>query len=406
MRKTHLRLVATFFLLLTLFAVLPPQTAAFQYIHYWRINFTGFLEVSGNQSLPILPYWNYIGNQSWQTCEHLHFDMTHNNETIEPIEIITDLDGNPQLVLNITTPLEPNDTLTWHDEWLITVSNQRPRLPQIYIDQSGDVEEIGELMEPEDYDRYTRGTTLWKTWNQSLVNISQDIRNSLPLEVHNNTLALVHAAIRWIQNNIQQSVGLSEPQYPEETIVSKIGDCDDQSNLLITFLRIFNIPCYLMTGHWFQDGASTDGFLWGSVEENAFFYINWKNAVGHGWAMVYVPPWGWLPFDLTAAGYGVDPANTYYESLYASSLPFVTLWQIVVTDYIQERRTEKLDLFTFELHRIEYEEWITLGSIPIADFQYFITNIATLVALIGTLSLFGCVIGIALRRQRKEKPQQ
>jgi len=70
------------------------------------------------------------------------------------------------------------------------------------------------------------------------------------------------------------------------------------------------------------------------------------------------------------------------------------------------RFLHSLDLFTFELHRIEYEEWISLGSIPIADFQYFLTNVATLIALIGTLALFGCIIGIALWRRRKEAPKQ
>jgi hypothetical protein len=406
MRKSRLKLVALSFLFLTLFAMLPPQIAAFQYVHYWRVNFSGYIEVAGNQSILIYPYWNYFDNQTWQTSEQLSFSMIHNNESIKPTEINTDLDGNPQLVLNLTRPLNPNDTLTWYEEWLFTVSNRRPRLPQISTNHSGDINEIGEIFEFEEYDRYTRGTTLWKTWNQSLLDIAHEIRNGLSIELQNNTLALVYATIQWIQSNIRRSFGVSEPQYPEETIVSGIGDCDDQSNLLITFLRIYNIPCYLMTGHWFQDGASTNGFLWGSVEDNAFLYVNWRNGVGHGWAMVFVPPWGWLPFDLTVGNHGVDPANTYYESLYASNSPFVTLWQVVVSDYIQEHRTEKLDLFTFQLHRIEYEEWITLGSIPIADMEYFITNVATLLALIITLALFVCLVGLALRHRPKEEPRK
>ncbi|MFX0167830.1 MAG: transglutaminase domain-containing protein [Candidatus Hodarchaeota archaeon] len=398
--------IVTLLLLLILLALVPHPTSAFQYVHHWRVSFSGSLIVSGNQSLPITAYWDYIGNTSWQTCEQLNFDFSYNNQSIEPIGFGTDSDGNPRIRLNLTTTLLPQDRIRWEEEWLFTVLDHRPSLPVISVIQSGTLDDIEDQIGTDDYLWYTRGTSLWKTWNSSLVDIAMDVQRSLANATQDNVLALVYSAIRWIQSNIIRSTGITEPQYPEETIVSQIGDCDDQSNLLIALLRILRIPCYLTTGHWFQDGARTNGFIWGSIAEEAYLYVDWKNAIGHGWAMVYVPPWGWLPFDLTASGVGVEPSKTYYESLYASNLPFVQLWQIVATDYIATRRTEYANLFAYQLHRTDFQEWTSLGSIPLVDFAYFATNVATLIALIGTLSLLSCLVGFAIRRQPREESEQ
>ncbi|MFX0078480.1 MAG: transglutaminase family protein [Candidatus Hermodarchaeota archaeon] len=405
MRKNRLWQIAVFLLLIFLLALPPHRVNSFQYFHYWRVTFSGSIEVHGNESLPISSFWNYVGNRSWQTCEQLSFNMVHNSQTIVPTEIGEDIDGNPSLGLEIGPLLEPNDTLQWEEEWLFTVSDRRPSLPQISIEQSGSIEDVEPLIGTEDYLRYTAGTTLWKTWNQSLLDLAQDIREGLPEESQNNILALVYAAIAWIQANITRSTGVTEPQYPEETVVSQMGDCDDQSNLLITLMRIHNIPCYLLTGHWFQNAARTLGYLWGSVEEDAYLYVDWQNSNGHGWAMIYVPPWGWLPFDLIAAEPGSDPIDTYYNSLYATGGPFVTLWQIVASDYIAEQRTEKAELFAHQLHRVEEEVWHSLGSLPIIDNQYLTTNVATILALTTTLTLLTSLVVVAYRRQPEEAPE-
>jgi hypothetical protein len=300
--------------------------------------------------------------------------------------------------------LEPEAVLRWDEEWLFTVANRRPPIPHISILQSGNLEDIEGQIGIDDYLRYTQSTSLWKTWNHSLIEIAQTIQDDLPEEQRYNALALVYATIQWIQNTISRSGGITEPQYPEETIVSQVGDCDDQSNLLIALLRIFNIPSYLATGHWFQDGARTNGFVWGSVNENAYRYVDYQNSVGHGWTMVFVPPWGWLPFDLFTLGPGADPASAYTDSLFASNLPFVTLWQIVASDYIGERRVQHDNLFTYEVHHIELDEWTSLGSVPIIDAEYIATNMVTLIALIITLGFLIFLVGLAIRGQSKEKP--
>jgi len=332
--------------------------------------------------------------------------MSYNNEAITYTEMGIDVDGNPRLTLNLTSPLDPQDVLVWEEEWAFTVLDRRPPLPQISVEQSGHLDEIEELLGIDDYFWYTRATQLWKKGNATLIDLAQNIRDGLPEARQNNVLALIYATIRWIQTNIYRSSGVTDPQYPEEIITSQIGDCDDQSNLLICLLRIFNIPSYLMTGHWFQEGTRTNGFIWGSVAENAYRYVDYQNAVGHGWTMVYVPPWGWLPFDLLSVGPGVEASSTYAESLYKSDLPFVTLWQIVASDYIGQQRTDRTNLFAYELLRTDFEEWSSLGSVPIVDAEYLAANMVTLIALIITLGSLTFLVGLAIRRQPKEEPNR
>ena len=125
MRKNRLWQIAVFLFLIFLLALPPHRANAFQYLHYWRVTFSGSIEVHGNESLPISSFWDYIGNRSWQTCEQLSFNMVHNYDPIEPTGIGEDIDGNPRLDLDIGLLLEPNDTLQWEEEWLFTVSDRR-----------------------------------------------------------------------------------------------------------------------------------------------------------------------------------------------------------------------------------------------------------------------------------------
>lgn len=399
------RPVVLFFclLLIVLLSLIPPRTEAFYYVHIWQVSFSGSLNVNGNQSYPISNRWTYIGNTTWQTCDQRSFEMTTTNRTVVPTGLAADSDNNPQLVLNITSPLPPRESLNWRQEWRFTVTDRRPALPRISLEQGGAVIEIESLIGSDDYALYTQATNLWKTANLTLVNLASSIRNTLPATQQGNALALVYGALVWIGQNIQRTTTIGDPQYPEELLVSAAGDCDDQSNLLIVLLRILGIPSYLMTGHWYQDGASTRGYLWGSVAQDAYLFVDWKNVLGHGWAMVYVPPWGWLPFDLTAENLASAPLNAYYESLYAQGTPIATLWQCISTDYIGAQRQEQAELFEYRLHRAEFEEWSTLGNIPILDLPYFVANAATLIALTSTLAFLGGFVGIGMRRQPREE---
>ncbi|MFX1475757.1 MAG: transglutaminase family protein [Promethearchaeota archaeon] len=389
---------------IVLFALIfspPPPVHGFQYIHFWNYNASGILIVAGNHSYPAESYrfWNYYDNSSSQTCKQIMQNITLNNVSVEFIRQTADIDGNLLLEYNLTTPLQPADVLLWQEEWVFEVLDHRFDPPQISKEQSGNVSEISESLGGLQYGWYTRATSLWKTNNDTLIDLAGLIRSELAEEEQDNALALVYGAMAWIDANIHNPITIIEPQYPEELLVSEIGDCDDRSNLLIVLLRLFGIPCYLMTGHWYQEGAITADFLWGSIAEEAYLYVNWQNGMGHAWVMAYIPPWGWLPFDLLSGYIAAEPSSAVYNSLYARNVPLVTLWICNGSDYIGERRAAQQDLFNYSLQRMEYEFWEFLGSVPILDPLYFSANTITIIALIATVSVLSCLIGIGMRRQ-------
>jgi len=390
-------------ILLLLLGIAVPPVGAFRYVHMWRVQLSGTLAVAGGQPYPHPSLWSYVGNTSWQVCHQLVLDIKLNNMSVVPTRLTSDVDGNPQLVLNLTGPLQPGDILSWKEEWLFVVSDRNPGIPHLSIGRSGTVGDAEMAMDPAEYQWFTRATPLWNTQEPTIIGLAEMIREELPQSQRENVLALTLASVSWITSNIKYPSSLAEPQYPWELLDSRVGDCDDQANLLIALLRSYGIPSYLLTGHWYQEGADYSGFLWGSVQENAFLYVEWRNVAGHGWAMVYVPPWGWLPFDLTFSDPSVDPISACYSSLYALGLPMVTLWRCTATDYVGERRQALEQLYNYSLHRIEYEEWTSLGSIPVLDAQYIASSIATAIALTVTLATFAVMAWIGIRRQQPEQ---
>jgi hypothetical protein len=84
------------------------------------------------------------------------------------------------------------------------------------------------------------------------------------------------------------------PMHPNATLIDGLGDCDDQSILLISMLRSLGVPAYLQVGVYIHPNIEDSETSWEGHLTNTRRGVGW-----HGWAMVYVPPWGWVPVDLT-----------------------------------------------------------------------------------------------------------
>jgi hypothetical protein len=144
-------------------------------------------------------------------------------------------------------------------------------------------------------------------------------------------LRIVYQFIDWIGKNIAYGVGVG-PRYPNETYKTRQGDCDDQANLFITFCRAVGIPAYLQTGCiYFPRRPSRES----SIDE--IVIIQEENIGFHGWAMVYVPPWGWLPVDLTY-GYDGEVPETAITNAAVISLLTVSMSNVIFTDYVKSFR--------------------------------------------------------------------
>ncbi len=97
----------------------------------------------------------------------------------------------------------------------------------------------------------------------------------------------------WVENEINYSLDtLTEDvvQKSSWVIQNKYGVCDELTNLFISMLRSIGIPARFTSGQ---------------------AYSNVDNDFGnHGWAEVYFPGYGWVPFDITFKQFGwVDPSH-------------------------------------------------------------------------------------------------
>lgn len=103
----------------------------------------------------------------------------------------------------------------------------------------------------------------------------------------------VFKVAEWTKGNIEYSLTTltSEAVYPSSWVFeNKKGVCDELTNLFISMLRSVGIPAR---------------FISGVVYTNIGY-----NFGNHGWAEVYFPGYGWVPFDVTYGQFGwIDPSH-------------------------------------------------------------------------------------------------
>ncbi|HIE14378.1 TPA: transglutaminase domain-containing protein [Candidatus Bathyarchaeota archaeon] len=255
-------------------------------------------------------------NDTWQTVYLLN--ASH------PVgEIQTDTDGNPIAFISFpTSKILYGENITYQIAYRIILKSRS--LPPISENQSGTLNEInGELKE-----KYCRAKGPWQVEQDELRDLAFKIAGN-----ETNVLVLLKKFILWIKSNIDyESQDL--PKYPIETIKSKKGDCDDQANLLITFCRIIGIPAYLQIGCIYLPQRESENIIWEGHWMLRLTKMGW-----HGWAVVYVPPWGWIPVDLTYVPRILsDPLSAIREAAIITHAT-VQYSNVIETDYIASSRS-------------------------------------------------------------------
>jgi len=228
--------------------------------------------------------WELFMNTSWQTVRligHAH-----------PLEsITTDEDGNKVAVFQFQSSLPPGESV---GDYVVYHVLSKPRsIPNINYVESGTFAEIPTSLQTEYCGRYG----FWITDDPQIRDTALAIAGG-----ETKVLRVVAKLVSWIWNNIEYKS--HDPiLYPNDTLSLREGDCDEQAILLGTFCRILGIPSYLQIGCVFQPGTN-------SSSEGGRVHYTQNNIAWHGWTIVYVPPWGWLPVDLTYVfGPGTDPLN-------------------------------------------------------------------------------------------------
>jgi len=255
-------------------------------------------------------------NNTWQTVELL-------NSTLPIERIENDEDGNPVAVLKFPeTVLSQGENVTF-TVWYHIVS--KPRImPIIDEDQSLNLSRIPQSL----VDEYTREEGSWQTNDSTLRTLAFDLMGS-----ETKVLTIIKNFIEWIriEENISYPKGRHEnPYYPNQTYAFREGDCDDQAILLVTLCRIVGIPSYLQTGCiYLPNRPLVNETLWNGRVTLVQRRIGW-----HGWAAVYVPPWGWLPVDLTYVQSSAGDPLSSIRSGAVTTQDTIQYMNVTHTDYV------------------------------------------------------------------------
>ena len=191
----------------------------------------------------------------------------------------SDEDGNPAgEVLPSAVPGHSNMTVTTVYE----ITKFEMNRPQLRRDLSQDVGEIN-------VSSFRGGNEVYQTDDKDIVAKARELAGN-----KTRVLDVVDSLIGYIASNVVYDYDSETPKYPNETLKELSGDCDDQSILLITMCRILGIPSYLQVGCVFRNDLEADSTVIGGHLRLKADGVGW-----HGWAMIYIPPWGWLPADMT-----------------------------------------------------------------------------------------------------------
>lgn len=167
---------------------------------------------------------------------------------------------------------------------------------------------------------------------------SEDIIKSASkiAEGEDDLYSVVFKIADWVNGNINYSLSTLTADVSQKAswvLQNKYGVCDELTSLFIAFLRAVGIPARFVSGI--------------SYTNSELFPEKWGP---HGWAEVYFPNYGWVPFDVTYGEFGwVDPTHIKFKDSIDSDEPSTYYkW----TGRNVEFGTEKLNIKT-ELVRYE-----------------------------------------------------
>ncbi len=187
------------------------------------------------------------------------------------------------------------------------------------------------------------------TKEASYIDITPNIVNKANQIVAGETdlYEVVYKFADWTKNNIQYNLSTLTADVNQKSswvLENRQGVCKELSSLFISFLRSIGIPARFVSGV-------------------AYTNID-NNFGGHGWAEVYFPNYGWIPFDPTYGQYGwVDPTHIKLSDSIDAADPSIKYnWKAIDVDL----KSDKIDINTKIIEaKDEINPLIRLKVIPL-----------------------------------------
>ena len=276
-----------------------------------------YVIVEDDKEIPL-----YLNNK-WQSVTIL--ESSH-----DVLEGFPDEDGNPVGHLDLPPEIAAGESLIFIVEYLL--ESEGMDRPVIDPEMSGDLEDIPDRL----VERYTSVTETFKR-NEEIEALALELAAE-----STDVFEIVTDVLGWVVTNIDYR-NFEVPLYPDEALLDRQGDCDDQAILMISMLRSLGIPAFLQIGVVFSESISSEKASW---EEHLTFV---QEGIGwHGWAMVYVPPWGWIPVDLTLTN-AREPIDMILDAPeYASNI--ITAFNVSEQQYIGGSRDSREILIASDIY--------------------------------------------------------
>ncbi len=288
------------------------------------------------------------------------------------LEELADEDGNLVGYMDLPSEIPAGETLVFSVEYLLESGGMdRPLIDPAL---SGEISDIPERL----VETYTSETETFRR-NEEIDALALDIAAG-----NTDVLEVVVDILSWVVSRVEYR-NFEVPLYSDETLEDLQGDCDDQAILMISMLRSLGIPSFLQIGVVFSDSISSETASW----EGHLTFV--QEGVGwHGWAMVYVPPWGWLPVDLTLTN-AREPIDMILDAPeYSSNI--LTAFNVSEQQYIGGSRSSREMLIASDIY-------ITVADIAIENPD---TPFWDSYTLIGAVVIGGAVlVGVFVFLSRK-----
>jgi len=272
LKHRHAVLVA----LVVFFSVFPVGYAAAPVRYRYTLAYR--FENRGTENVEL--YREDVAIPLFMDTERLTVEITESDMPLG--ETLTDEDDNRWAVVDVPLTLDPGGEASFTVTYLIE-SSPKP-WPEISVPDAGGFGAIpSELV-----DNYTDATETFMSEDPHVSQLAQEVAGRSP-----TVLDAVVNMIEWLAANTEYC-NFEVPRYPNQTAVDGLGDCDDQSILLISMCRSLGIPAYLQVGIVIHPSIVDSETSWEGHLNDTRDGVGW-----HAWAMIYVPPWEWLPVDLT-----------------------------------------------------------------------------------------------------------
>jgi transglutaminase-like putative cysteine protease len=296
-------------------------------------------------------------NNRWQTVSIRNSTHSIAYETF-------DVDGNRMAELDLPPTLPPGSEMTFSVVYEIEALDQ----PKPEIDPS-EADPFSAI--PSDLvEEFSVETETYNARDEAIYAMALKLT-----ENETTVLGAVSRLIEWITVNVAYG-NFEVPRYPEDTIFDGAGDCDDQSILLITLCRTLSIPAFLQVGLIFGDSLEGDVDSWGG-----HLRITQKGVGWHGWAMIYIPPWGWLPVDLTIRRSHEGLAVIREAPEYGSHI--IKSFNVSRQEYIGDSIISRNQLMRSELYVTAYYVGVKEDtSSPTRAQNYIVMAVGSVVAVI------------------------